>query len=263
VSNGYIKLHRELLDSKLWSCSDATLRVALYLLLSANHGTAWHRRIEIGRGQCVRSLTQISEACNLSRKAVRYALAVLSKDEFIRTDEPFGAQQGHRVTICKYDTYQGHKCDKGTAGAQEGNHEGNHQGNTNKKNKNEKEEEEEEQAVAGAPAPVAVEEPPEPDKPAKTAPKRFVPPTIEELAEYCQEKGFTFDPEAMLDHYEANGWMRGKTKVKDWKATARTWARNDKEFHKPRQPDLGSSLLPHDRVPTSHDQATRNEEIQF
>lgn len=137
MGNGYIKLHRELIDSKLWSCSDATLRVALYLLLSANHGPSWHRRIEIGRGQCVRSLTQISEACNLSRKAVRYALSVLAKDAFIRTDEPFGAQQGHRVTICKYDTYQGSECERGTAGAQEGNHEG----NTNKKNKNEKEEE--------------------------------------------------------------------------------------------------------------------------
>ena len=134
--NGWIKLHRDILDSKLWSCSDATFRVAIYLILSANHSTRHYRRIEIQRGQCVRSLTMISEACHISRKAARYAIQTLKADKFIEVDEPFGAQQGHRITVCKYETYQTQEMYRGTGGAQEGTQEG----NTNKNDKNDKNE---------------------------------------------------------------------------------------------------------------------------
>ena len=117
---GYVKIYRCIIDSKLWSCSDATLRLALFLLLSANHKPRYYNRILIERGQCIRSLTQISDACHLSRKAVRYGLRVLETENFISTDRPFGAQQGHRITICKYETWQSENEYKGTAGAQQG-----------------------------------------------------------------------------------------------------------------------------------------------
>ena len=29
--------------------------------------------------------------------------------------------------------------------------------------------------------------------------------------------------EKFYNHYEANGWVRGKTKIKDWKACVKTW----------------------------------------
>ena len=118
--NGWIKLHRDILDSKLWSCSDATFRVAIYLILSANHSTRHYRRIEIQRGQCVRSLTMISEACHMSRQAARYAIQTLKADKFIEVDEPFGAQQGHRITVCKYATYQNCGDERGTEGTNKG-----------------------------------------------------------------------------------------------------------------------------------------------
>jgi hypothetical protein len=117
MSEGWVMLHREMLDSKLWSCSDATLRVAVYLILSANHKERYHRRITIKRGQCVRSITMISDACGLTRKTVRTALKNLTDDGFVVIDEPFGAQQGHRLTICKYGTYQGDAVESGTARA--------------------------------------------------------------------------------------------------------------------------------------------------
>lgn len=141
---GWISVHREVIDSKLWSCSDATFRVAMYLLLSANHKQKYHRRITIERGQCVRSLTMISDDCNLSRKAVRHALKILSKDEFISLDEPFGAQQGHRITICKYNKWQDKNTDEGTEGANEGANEGatNNNDNNDNNDNNEKKKEE-------------------------------------------------------------------------------------------------------------------------
>lgn len=60
----------------------------------------------------------------------------------------------------------------------------------------------------------------------KTA--RFAAPSLVEVSEYCKERGNSVDPQAFIDHYEANGWVRGKTKIKDWKACVRTWEKNQK-----------------------------------
>jgi len=57
-------------------------------------------------------------------------------------------------------------------------------------------------------------------------PRRFAPPTLQEVTDYCAERGNGIDPQNFIDHYEANGWIRGKSKVKDWKACVRTWERN-------------------------------------
>ncbi len=56
---------------------------------------------------------------------------------------------------------------------------------------------------------------------------RFQKPTIEEVTAYCRERGKGTDPVAWLDHYKANGWMVGKTKMQDWKAAVRNWENND------------------------------------
>lgn len=52
-----------------------------------------------------------------------------------------------------------------------------------------------------------------------------MPPTIEEVREYAQSRGNIVDPDYFFDYYEGLNWMRGKTKVKDWQATYRTWER--------------------------------------
>lgn len=56
--------------------------------------------------------------------------------------------------------------------------------------------------------------------------KRFMPPTIDDVAAYCKERQNGIDPQQFVDHYAASGWMRGKTPIKDWKACMRTWERN-------------------------------------
>lgn len=55
--------------------------------------------------------------------------------------------------------------------------------------------------------------------------KRFAPPTLVEVLEYCQERRNTVDPEKWLAHYEANGWKVGRNPMKDWRAAVRTWER--------------------------------------
>lgn len=56
---------------------------------------------------------------------------------------------------------------------------------------------------------------------------RFSPPTLEQVKSYCEEKGYTVDPERFVDYYTANGWRVGKNPMKDWKAAVRNW--NGKE----------------------------------
>jgi uncharacterized protein YdaU (DUF1376 family) len=55
----------------------------------------------------------------------------------------------------------------------------------------------------------------------------FTPPTVQEVSDYLFEKGMTFDPERFVDFYESKGWLVGKTKMKCWKAAARTWSKRD------------------------------------
>ena len=57
--------------------------------------------------------------------------------------------------------------------------------------------------------------------------KRFTKPTIDEVKAYCQERNNNVDAEKWYNHYEANGWRCGRSKMVDWKAAVRTWERNE------------------------------------
>ena len=65
------------------------------------------------------------------------------------------------------------------------------------------------------------------DKTDKPPRKRFVPPTLEEVKAYCQERKNNVDAERFIDYYTANGWYVGKKKMQDWKAAVRTWEKNN------------------------------------
>lgn len=57
---------------------------------------------------------------------------------------------------------------------------------------------------------------------------KFIKPTLEQLQEYIAENNYTINAEYFIDYYESKGWVVGKSKMKDWKATVRNWARNEK-----------------------------------
>jgi len=65
----------------------------------------------------------------------------------------------------------------------------------------------------------------------KTKSKRtlFIPPTVDEVSAYCQERRNSISAETFVDFYTSKNWMIGKNKMKDWKASVRTWERNHKE----------------------------------
>ena len=70
--------------------------------------------------------------------------------------------------------------------------------------------------------------------------KAFKPPSVKEVSDYCKSKGNNISPDSFVDFYEGNGWMRGKTKIKDWKACVRTWESRERK-DKP-DDDLGVYL---------------------
>ena len=57
----------------------------------------------------------------------------------------------------------------------------------------------------------------------------FVAPSIDDVLAYCAEHEFSIDPYEFFDHYQGNGWMAGKVKMKDWKATLRNWERRKRK----------------------------------
>ena len=57
--------------------------------------------------------------------------------------------------------------------------------------------------------------------------KRFIPPTVDEVALYCFERHNHVSAQKFVDYYSSNGWRVGKNPMKDWKAAVRTWERSE------------------------------------
>jgi len=64
----------------------------------------------------------------------------------------------------------------------------------------------------------------------------FVKPTLQEVEAYCTQRNNFVDAQRFLDFYESKGWMIGKNKMKDWKASVRTWERNSDRRNKASMP---------------------------
>jgi hypothetical protein len=51
---------------------------------------------------------------------------------------------------------------------------------------------------------------------------RFAPPSVDDVVGYSKEKKLNLT--GFHDYYESNGWLVGKNKMKNWKASARGWS---------------------------------------
>lgn len=56
--------------------------------------------------------------------------------------------------------------------------------------------------------------------------RHVIPPTKAMVEAYCEERNNSIDADKFLNRYEANGWLVGKSKMKDWQAAIRTWEGN-------------------------------------
>lgn len=69
--------------------------------------------------------------------------------------------------------------------------------------------------------------------------KNFIPPTVDEVSDYCIERNNDIDAEEFVDFYTSKGWMIGKNKMKDWKSAVRTWERNRDKKTTPKKQSSG------------------------
>ena len=71
--------------------------------------------------------------------------------------------------------------------------------------------------------------------------KRFTPPTVDEVREYCLERSNGIDPEAFTAFYASKGWKVGNSQMKDWKQAIITWEKREQREHpqqqKPKKPE--------------------------
>lgn len=81
------------------------------------------------------------------------------------------------------------------------------------------------QATSPVPVPVSVPKKEKRDTGTASRP-RWVPPSREEVRDYCRERGNTVDPDLWFDHYESNGWRVGRNPMKSWKSAVRTWEKS-------------------------------------
>ncbi len=57
---------------------------------------------------------------------------------------------------------------------------------------------------------------------------RFAPPSLSELEDYIKLNKYNVDAEQWINFYQSKGWLVGKSKMKDWQAAVRTWAKRNK-----------------------------------
>ena len=203
--SGWIKLHRKFLDWEWFNKSEA-VHLFLYMLIKANHKDAKWQGNDVKRGQFISSLGNISNATGISVQTIRTILKKLEKTSEI---EVKSTSQFTIVTICKYECYQdeNEQANKPLT---------NNQQTTNKRlttNKNEKNER-----------------------------MIFIVPSLEEVSAYCQERNNNVDSQKFYNFYESKGWMVGKNKMKDWKASVRTWENKTKQDEEPKELLLARKL---------------------
>lgn len=68
---------------------------------------------------------------------------------------------------------------------------------------------------------IKVNESKEKEKPSERA--AFQKPSLENIADYCLQRKNRVDAQRFYNHYESNGWLVGRNKMKDWKAAVHTW----------------------------------------
>ncbi|MDO4982046.1 MAG: phage replisome organizer N-terminal domain-containing protein [Eubacteriales bacterium] len=68
------------------------------------------------------------------------------------------------------------------------------------------------------------------EKTAAKKAKRFVPPTLDEVKDYCMTRKSTVDPVRFWEYFDTGGWVdSGGNPVRNWKQKLITWENHTKE----------------------------------
>lgn len=199
MAEAFIKLYKKMLEWE-WYDDPNTKILFLHCLLKANWKPCkWHG-IDIEPGQFITSLQTLAVETQLSVKQVRVAL-----DHLVKTGEV--AHKGHAkysvITVNNWIDYQGQGQTKGTQVANKGQAEGKQRA-TDKEYKEYKE-----------------------LKNINIKPKKFEPPSIEEVKAYAAERGNKVDAQFFYDYFTEGHWIDSSGKpVKNWKQKLVSWEKH-------------------------------------
>ena len=208
VNGGWVKLYRELKSKSIWQLSSPQQKVVLItILLLANHEeNKWEWKGEqfvCKPGQLITSLSSLVNECGegVTIQNVRTALERFEKLGFLTN---ISTKTGRLITVVNWEKYQGvdfvtnKGANKDLTKSQQ---------RPNKElttNKNDKEYKNDKEIYN----------------------KRFEPPSVDDVIDYCKERNNNVDAQAFIDFYTSKDWMIGKNKMRDWKAAVRSWERN-------------------------------------
>ena len=57
--------------------------------------------------------------------------------------------------------------------------------------------------------------------------KAFLPPSLEEVQAYINEKGYSIDAEAFIAFYSSKNWYVGSNKMTNWRMAVVTWSKRN------------------------------------
>lgn len=213
MNEGWVKIFRKLVNWE-WYTDSPTKCLWLHLLLTANIEPTMYRGKEIPRGSLATTEMKLSVETGLSRQQIRTAMnKLISTNEISKQS----CKEYTIISVKKYDNYQTCMVVSTNNGVTI--------------------------STSDVYTPSTIVATPVSTKPLLNKKRRreeynppisplkggrFVPPTADEVREYCQSRGNGIVAEEFIDFYTSKGWMVGKNKMKDWKAAVRTWERSRK-----------------------------------
>lgn len=231
--SGWIKLHRNLKDWEYYDDHNAT-RLLIHLLVSVNYEDKKWKETVVKAGTMVSSWQHLAHETGLSLKQIRLAMTKLERaGEAVRQVAGKGAGKWQVISLVKWDKLQGFDDSEGQDKGQAKGRSRVGQKTPTKEIK--KQEEKKEELIT---LPTIVDN-------VITPTKKFIIPSIDEIKSYCQERNNQINPEQFYDHYQSNGWKVGKNSMKDWKASIRTWEKNNYSSNQSKTPKTPKEYDPH------------------
>jgi biotin operon repressor len=229
-TDGFIKLHRKLLEWE-WYGDPNTLAVFIHLLLNATYRERNWRGLTLQPGDVVIGREQVARETGVSERAVRTAITRLKSTNTLTIKT---TSHGSIASIVNWPTYQPFIDEIDQQNDQQNAHGATSKRPANDQQTTSREEKKEEKEMKEGKKDI--------DMGDKSPPKRFTPPTLEEVQAYCQERQNGINAERFIDYYTMNGWMAGKVHMKDWKSAVRTWEKNDNQKQTQQQPFTGKRV---------------------
>lgn len=209
MNNGWIKLHRSLLDWEWYS--DMNVRVVfIHCLLKANCKDVKYKGKDILRGSFATGLELLSRETGLTVAQIRVTLNKLKMTNEITIQT---STEGSIISITNYDLYQSNDKQNDKPIASEMTNESQTNDKpiaSNNNNKNEKNDKNKEKDTIVSKK--------------KDKPSGLLPVYFQFMILGLTPDKAILKAEKFLSYYQSNGWKVSKNPMKDWKAaTSGTW----------------------------------------